>query len=53
MRVEKFSLPGLKTRPGIDSWEGVDFNDQVKNCARIWPQDNDTQGFFIAKLVKK
>ncbi len=25
-------------------------NSEVKKCLRIWPQDNDTEGFFIAKI---
>ena len=25
-------------------------NLEVKKCLRIWPQDNDTEGFFIAKI---
>ncbi len=25
---------------------------EVKKCLRIWPQDNDTEGFFIAKIRK-
>ncbi|UZE94288.1 MAG: RsmB/NOP family class I SAM-dependent RNA methyltransferase [Candidatus Pacearchaeota archaeon] len=51
VRVEKIKLP-LKTRPGIVKWQGQTFNEQVKNCHRIWPQDNNTEGFFIAKLRK-
>ncbi len=27
-------------------------NLEVKKCLRIWPQDNDTEGFFIAKIRK-
>jgi len=25
---------------------------ELKNCLRIWPQDNDTEGFFVAKITK-
>jgi 16S rRNA C967 or C1407 C5-methylase (RsmB/RsmF family) len=25
----------------------------VKKTLRLWPQDNDTEGFFVAKIVKK
>ena len=24
----------------------------VKNSLRIWPQDNDTEGFFVCKIKK-
>ena len=27
-------------------------HDEIKKCLRIWPQDNDTEGFFIAKIRK-
>ncbi|MFH1585627.1 MAG: RsmB/NOP family class I SAM-dependent RNA methyltransferase [archaeon] len=28
------------------------FSNEVKKCARVYPQDNDTEGFFIAKFLK-
>jgi len=43
----KISSPGTLT-----SFEGVTFLDEVKNCLRIFPQDNDCEGFFVAKLQK-
>lgn len=48
-KVEKIELP-LKCRNGITNWEGEKFNEQVKLSCRIYPQDNDTEGFFLAKL---
>ena len=50
--VEKTKITGLKTRPGITQWRKREYNEQVKNCARIYPQDNDSEGFFVAKLTK-
>lgn len=50
--VEKTELEGLKTRQGILEWKGKSFNEQVKNCARIYPQDNDSEGFFVARMRK-
>jgi NOL1/NOP2/sun family putative RNA methylase len=49
MSVDQVSLP-VKCRPGITEWEGSKYSDQVKNCCRVYPQDNDTEGFFLAKL---
>jgi len=49
--VEKIDIP-IRTRPGITQWQNKKYHKQVKNCLRIWPQDNDTEGFFIAKLRK-
>ncbi len=28
------------------------FSSEIKKCIRIWPQDNDTEGFFVAKIKK-
>src|SRR3989344_1074033 len=50
--VEKVTLKGLKVSPTITEFSGVKFDSRVKNCLRIWPQDNDTEGFFIAKIKK-
>jgi len=25
---------------------------ELRKCLRIWPQDNDTEGFFVAKIKK-
>ncbi len=51
-QVEKVKLPGLKTSPAVTEFEGVKYDPAVKNTLRIWPQDNDTEGFFIAKIRK-
>lgn len=40
----------LKTRPGIKEWKGNTFHKDVIKSARIYPQDNNTEGFFIAKF---
>ena len=29
------------------------YNSQVKDSLRIWPQDNDTEGFFVCKIKKE
>jgi 16S rRNA C967 or C1407 C5-methylase (RsmB/RsmF family) len=50
--VEKCSLPGLKLGKPVVEFEGQKWNGQVKNTMRIWPQDNDTEGFFVCKLRK-
>ncbi|MBI4139730.1 RsmB/NOP family class I SAM-dependent RNA methyltransferase [Candidatus Woesearchaeota archaeon] len=49
--IEKISLP-VKSSPAIVSFQGENFDHRVNNCLRIWPQDNGTEGFFIAKLRK-
>jgi len=51
IRIEKVELP-LKTRSGILEWEGEKLDDEIKNCVRLYPQDNDSDGFFLAKITK-
>jgi len=52
-QVLKVKTPGLKTSPAVLEFEGKKYNPQIKNTLRIWPQDNDTEGFFVAKIKKK
>lgn len=47
--IEKISLP-IKCRPGVKGWNGKIYDKNVENSCRIYPQDNDTEGFFIAKV---
>ncbi len=51
-KVLPIKLPGLKHKPPIVEFKGIQFNTQVKYTVRLWPQDNDTEGFFIAKIKK-
>ena len=52
-KVVPFKVPGLKSRAGVTSWSNETYDSSVKNCIRVYPQDNDTEGFFIAKVVKE
>lgn len=51
IELQEINLP-IKTRPGISEWNGKKFDKQIEKCARIYPQDNNTEGFFICKLKK-
>lgn len=52
LEIQKINLP-LKTRQGITKWKNKEFKKEVKHSCRIYPQDNDTEGFFIAKFKRK
>lgn len=52
MEIVNIDLP-LKVRPGLLEWRGKKFDKSMKKCARIYPHDNDLEGFFVAKLRKK
>ena len=49
VKIESINLP-IKYRSGITEWNGNNYNQEVKKSCRIYPQDNDTEGFFIAKF---
>src|SRR3989338_5271333 len=51
VHVEEISLP-LKRTEAVTEFEEEQFSPEVRKCLRIWPQDNSTEGFFIAKLRK-
>jgi len=51
IEVEKINLP-LKFRCGVCEWEGKELSKDVEKCLRLYPQDNNTDGFFVAKIKK-
>jgi len=51
-RLESFELEGLKRSEPVLEFEGKRYDKEIKKCLRIWPQDNDTEGFFVAKIKK-
>ncbi|MFA5992619.1 MAG: RsmB/NOP family class I SAM-dependent RNA methyltransferase [Candidatus Pacearchaeota archaeon] len=51
VELMEIKLP-LKTRPGVVEWNGKQYNKNVTKCVRVYPHDNNTEGFFIAKLRK-
>jgi 16S rRNA C967 or C1407 C5-methylase (RsmB/RsmF family) len=40
----------LETSPGVTEWEGETFHPSVEKAHRVYPHQNDTGGFFCAKL---
>ncbi len=51
VKIESINLP-LKCREGLTNWENKDYDKSIEKSCRIYPQDNNTEGFFIAKLRK-
>ena len=51
VKIEKISLP-VKCRPGITKWLDGSYDKNVEKSSRIYPQDNYTEGFFIAKIKR-
>lgn len=50
VKVETLSLP-LKCRPGIKKWKDHTYSSEVEKTCRIYPQDNDSEGFFVSKFT--
>lgn len=50
-KLEEIKLNIKRSNPILE-FEGNNYNKEIEKCLRIWPQDNDTEGFFIAKITK-
>lgn len=50
--LEKVCIKGFKLRPGLIEWDGEKFNEELVLTARVYPQDNDTEGFYLARIRK-
>jgi len=51
-QLEEIKINNLKRSEPILEFDNNKYNENIKNCLRIWPQDNDTEGFFVAKIKK-
>jgi len=47
--LERLDLP-MKCRPGVSEWEGEKYEIDSGKICRIYPQDNNSEGFFVSKL---
>ena len=50
-RLERINLNIKRSKAVIEN-NGKKLSKEVEKCLRIWPQDNDTSGFFVAKIKK-
>jgi len=50
-KIENINIDIKKSKPILE-FEGQKYSSEIKKCLRIWPQDNDTEGFFVAKIKK-
>ncbi|MBI4146418.1 RsmB/NOP family class I SAM-dependent RNA methyltransferase [Candidatus Woesearchaeota archaeon] len=51
-KIEDIDIPINRTNT-ITEFEGQKYHPDTRHCLRLWPQDNDTEGFFIAKIRKE
>ena len=43
----------LKRSDAVLEFDGKKYSNEIRKCLRIWPQDNDSEGFFVAKIKKE
>lgn len=51
-KLQEIKLSNIKRSEPISEFDNNKYNEEIKKCLRIWPQDNDTEGFFVAKIQK-
>lgn len=52
MRLLPIDLAGIRHRPGLSHWQDQAFHHDCSLCWRLYPQDNNSGGFFLALLEK-
>ncbi|NIW78504.1 MAG: NOL1/NOP2/sun family putative RNA methylase, partial [Calditrichae bacterium] len=52
VELETISIPALKLRPGLTKFSGKKYDSNLERACRVYPFENETEGFFIAKLRK-
>lgn len=50
VKLEQLHLP-MKCRPGLSSWKKDKFDSEINKTCRIYPQDNNSEGFFVSKMT--
>ena len=50
-KLEEIELEITRSNPVL-AFEKNQYRTEVRKCLRIWPQDNNTEGFFVARIRK-
>jgi len=51
-KLENIDTKNITYSQGITEWKGRKFSEEMKKCIRIYPYQNNTQGFFISRIRK-
>ena len=51
-KLENIETKNITYSKGIIEWHGKKFSKEMKKCIRIYPYQNNTQGFFISRIRK-
>lgn len=49
IQIEKIKLP-INPRQGLKNWQDKEYLEDVKYSCRVYPHDNNTEGFFLVKF---
>ena len=52
VEMQDIKLNGLKMSKGITNWKEKDYDMSIEKCVRIWPHHNNTDAFFLARIMK-
>ena len=52
VELEPLEIPGFKHHPGLSRYKSLRFDPSLSQTMRIYPFDNQTEGFYIARLRK-
>jgi 16S rRNA C967 or C1407 C5-methylase (RsmB/RsmF family) len=50
LKIQEINLKGINRSKPILEFEHKKYSSEINKALRIWPQDNDTEGFFVCKL---
>lgn len=59
LEIQNIHIPGIQHSPGLTSWLAPEtqsqhsFSAELKHSMRLWPQQNNSGGFYIAMLRKR
>ena len=53
IEIVPWTLPWLESTSWVIDWQWENYDTEVMNSQKIWPHVNDTEWFFIAKIIKK
>ena len=52
VKIEPIEVENFSFSSGLTNWEGRELDPSLKNTMRVWPQQNNTGGFYVAKLKR-
>lgn len=52
IELDPISSYGLKTQPGLTEFQGRRFHPTMERAIRVYPHENEAEGFFIARIRK-